>query len=85
MLTLWKATLSSPAFAAFARARSSISSVMSRPMARPVGPTRRAAISTSPPAPEPRSSTTSPSCSSATAVGTPQPREAASAGSSSPA
>ena len=63
------------------RARaSSISSVMSRPIALPVGPTRRAEISTSAPAPEPRSSTVSPSCRSATAVGTPQPSEARDSG-----
>ncbi len=42
-------------------------------------PTRRAEISTSAPAPEPRSSTVSPSCRSATAVGTPQPSEASTA------
>ena len=62
--------------AALARASSSISSVMSSPIARPVGPTRRAEISTSAPAPDPRSRTVSPSCSSATAVGTPQPSDA---------
>src|SRR6266851_1681169 len=58
---------------------------MSRPIARPVGPTRRAEMSTSAPAPEPRSSTVSPSDRSATAVGTPQPRDAltAPAGTSS--
>ena len=38
-------------------------------------PTRRALMRTSAPAPEPRSSTVSPSCRSATAVGTPQPSE----------
>ena len=38
-------------------------------------------MSTSAPAPEPRSSTVSPSCRSATAVGTPQPSEALSAAS----
>jgi len=65
-----------PAAAALDRASSSISSVMSRPIARPLGATRRALISTSAPAPEPRSRTTSPSRSSATAVGTPQPSEA---------
>src|SRR2546423_2192313 len=58
---------------------------MSSPIARPVGPTRRAEMSTSAPAPEPRSSTVSPSDRSATAVGTPQPRDAltAPAGTSS--
>src|SRR3954447_12071640 len=49
---------------------------MSSPMARPLSPTRRALMSTSAPAPDPRSSTVSPSWSSATAVGTPQPRDA---------
>src|SRR5918995_4603720 len=71
--------LPTPDAAAFARASSSISSVMSRPIALPVGATRRAEISTSVPAPEPRSSTVSPSCRSATAVGTPHPSEAPSA------
>src|SRR3954468_13991775 len=52
---------------------------MSSPMARPVGPTRFAEMSTSAPAPDPRSSTVSPSWRSATAVGTPQPSEAATA------
>src|SRR5829696_5760324 len=49
---------------------------MSSPIALPVAPTRRALISTSAPAPEPRSSTVSPWCRSATAVGTPQPSDA---------
>src|SRR5690349_5023736 len=57
---------------------------MSSPMAVPVAPTRRALISTSAPAPEPRSSTVSPSCRSATAVGTPQPSDAPSADSVAP-
>src|SRR6516165_4479122 len=49
---------------------------MSSPIALPVGPTRRAEIRTSAPAPDPRSSTVSPSCKSATAVGTPHPSDA---------
>src|SRR5215210_8838920 len=49
---------------------------MSSPIARPAGPTRRALMSTSAPAPEPRSSTVSPSWRSATAVGTPHPSDA---------
>ncbi len=59
---------------------------MSSPIALPVAPTRRAEISTSAPAPEPRSSTVSPSCRSATAVGTPQPSDASTAalGAASP-
>lgn len=61
---------------ALRRASSSISSVMSIPIARPDGPTRRAEIRTSAPAPEPRSRTTSPSHRAATAVGTPQLSEA---------
>ena len=58
---------------------SSISSVMSRPYALPVGPTRLAESSTSMPPPDPRSSTTSPGRSSASAVGLPQPNDASSA------
>src|SRR5690349_14826517 len=54
---------------------------MSSPIALPAGPTRRALIRTSAPAPEPRSSTVSPSCRSATAVGTPHPSEAGTAAS----
>ena len=77
-------TFAAPAAAAFARASASISSVMSSPIALPVGPTRRALISTSAPAPEPRSSTVSPSCRSATAVGTPQPSDAATASRGAP-
>ena len=73
---LRNSTFSTPASAALRLASSSISSVMSIPIARPVEPTRRAEISTSAPAPEPRSSTTSPSCRSATAVGTPHPSDA---------
>ena len=79
MKPLTNSTLATPACAALARASSSISSVMSRPIALPVGPTRRALIRTSAPAPDPRSSTVSPSCRSATAVGTPQPSDAATA------
>src|SRR5205085_3098942 len=68
------------------RASSSISSVMSRPVALPVGPTRLAEMRTSAPAPEPRSRTVSPSCRSATAVGTPHPSDAliAPSGTSAP-
>src|SRR4051794_12184807 len=73
-----------PASAALARASASISSVMSSPIARPAGPTRRALMSTSAPAPDPRSSTVSPSWRSATAVGTPQPNEASTAPSGTP-
>ena len=78
-------TLSTPASAAFRTASASISSVMSRPIARPVGPTRRAERMTSIPPPEPRSRTRSPGRSSATAVGLPQPRLARTAASGSPA
>jgi len=66
-----------PASCALRRASSSISSVMSRPYAMPVGPTRFADRITSIPPPEPRSSTVSPSRSSATALGFPQPSETA--------
>src|SRR5215207_188982 len=57
---------------------------MSSPYALPAGATRRALISTSAPAPDPRSSTTSPSCRSATAVGTPQPSDACTGASPAP-
>jgi hypothetical protein len=73
---LRNSVLGTPAAAALERASSSISSVISTPMALPVGPTRRAEISTSAPAPQPRSSTVSPARNSATAVGTPHPRDA---------
>jgi hypothetical protein len=48
-------------------------SVMSTPIARPVEPTMRAAMNTSIPAPEPRSSTVSPGAAPALAIGLPQP------------
>src|ERR1039458_8109895 len=79
MLSIWplrNSTFSSPALALLELASASISSVMSRPYARPVGPTRRAESSTSMPPPEPRSRTTSPGFNSASAVGLPQPSEA---------
>src|SRR5438270_4781084 len=72
-------TFATPASLALRRASASISSVMSSPIARPFGATRRALMSTSAPAPAPRSSTVSPAFKSATAVGTPQPSEPASA------
>ena len=50
----------------------------------PAGADARALMSTSAPAPEPRSSTVSPACRSATAVGTPQPSEAATAAGGAP-
>ena len=78
-------TFVAPASAALRWARASISSVMSRPIARPVGPTRFADRSTSMPPPDPRSSTRSPSWSSATAIGLPQPSEASTAASGSSA
>src|ERR1700690_4106276 len=68
-----------PAFRLFSFARDSISSVISRPYAFPVGPTRLAESSTSIPPPEPRSRTTSPGLSCASAVGFPQPSEASTA------
>src|SRR5215831_15294915 len=80
---LRNSTLSTPAFRWFSRARASISSVMSRPYALPVGPTRLADSNTSIPPPDPRSSTVSPARSSASAVGLPQPREAATASAGS--
>ena len=57
MSSIWprrNSTLTAPASAALARARSSISAVMSRPYALPDGPTRRADNSTSMPPPDPR-------------------------------
>jgi hypothetical protein len=80
---LRKCAFAMPASRAFRRASSSISSVMSRPYATPVGPTRLAERITSMPPPEPRSSTVSPSRSSATAVGLPQPSDANTAASGS--
>ena len=70
----WNSTFASPAFSAFLRARSSISGVMSMPIALPVGPTFRAARNTSRPPPLPRSTTVSPSRRLAVAVGLPQDR-----------
>lgn len=75
---------STPASAALRRASSSKSSVMSRPITLPAGPTRLAEMRTSAPPPQPRSSTVSSSRSSATAVGTPQPSDAATAASGAP-
>jgi len=76
-------TLVAPALRLFSSASASISSVMSRPYALPVGPTRLADSSTSMPPPEPRSSTVSPAFSSASAVGLPQPSDASTAASGS--
>ena len=56
----------------FRRASSSISGVMSIPIAFPVGPTFWAARNTSSPPPHPRSTTTSPGLRLAKAVGLPQ-------------
>src|SRR5262245_28549212 len=67
-------TFATPAFARFARARSSMAGVMSTPITRPSGPTSRAARKQSMPAPLPRSSTASPGASCACASGLPQPR-----------
>src|SRR6266403_1545543 len=72
-------TLSAPALRLFSFASASISSVISRPYAWPVGPTRLAESKTSMPPPEPRSRTTSPGFNLAKAVGFPQPSEACSA------
>ena len=77
-------TFVTPAAAWLRRARASISSVMSRPYALPVGPTRRAESRTSMPPPEPRSSTTWPGSSAASAVGLPQPSEASTASAGRP-
>src|SRR5271168_224917 len=61
-----------------------MSSVISRPNALPVGPTRFADNSTSIPPPDPRSRTVSPGFSSVRAVGLPHPREASTAFSGKP-
>src|SRR5580700_2541722 len=74
-------TFSAPALRLFSFASASISSVMSRPYALPVGPTRLAESKTSIPPPDPRSSTTSPAFNFASAVGLPHPIEACSANS----
>src|SRR5208282_2567429 len=65
----------------FSFASASIWSVISRPYALPVGPTRFAESRTSTPPPEPRSTTTSPAFSFANAVGFPHPKEASMASS----
>ena len=71
MVERWNSTFPSPCFAAFRVARSTISGVMSMPMAFPAGPTFFAARNTSRPPPEPRSTTTSPDLRCAVAVGFP--------------
>ena len=60
-------------FGLFSCATDSIRSVMSTPMALPVFPTNFAAMKTSMPAPEPRSTTVSPSRMPAVVMGEPQP------------
>src|ERR1022692_1051999 len=74
-------TFSAPALRLFSLASASISSVISRPYALPVGPTRFAESRTSMPPPEPRSRTTSPAFNFANAVGFPHPSEASMASS----
>ena len=83
MWPLRNSTLVAFASAALRWASASISSVMSSPKARPVGPTRLADNRTSIPPPDPRSRTRSPSRRSATAVGLPQPSDARTAASGS--
>ena len=61
-------------FPRVSRAFASMASVISTPMTRPVGPTFLAASRQSKPAPEPRSSTTSPGFKAANACGFPQER-----------
>ena len=58
-----------------------ISSVMSTPITRPLGPTFLAARSRSIPAPDPKSSTTSPGLRPLNATGLPQPKESTTADS----
>src|SRR6476469_2553561 len=81
IVPLRNSTLVAPAFFWFSRASASISSVMSRPYALPVGPTRFADSNTSIPPPDPRSSTVWPGFNAASAVGLPQPSEASTAAS----
>src|SRR5260370_12970756 len=76
---LKNSTFSAPALRLLSFASASISSVMSRPYALPVAPTRLAESRTSMPPPEPRSRTTSPGFNFASAVGFPHPSEACSA------
>ena len=57
IVPLRNSTFVAPALRWFSRASASISSVMSRPYALPVGPTRLAESRTSMPPPDPRSST----------------------------
>ena len=78
---LRNSTFSTAVFFWFSRARASISSVISRPKALPVGPTRFAESSTSMPPPLPKSRTVSPGFSSASAVGLPHPSDARTAAS----
>src|SRR5258708_15777947 len=78
---LKNSTFSAPALRLFSFASANISSVISRPYALPVGPTRLAESKTSMPPPEPRSRTTSPGFNLANAVGLPHPSEACSASS----
>ena len=84
MVPLRNSTFVAPALRWFSRARASISSVMSRPYALPVGPTRFADSSTSIPPPDPRSSTVWPASSCISAVGLPQPSDAVTASAGSP-
>src|ERR687890_455347 len=77
-------TFSTPAWALFFSASSSISSVMSRPYALPPGETLLAESSTSMPPPLPKSRTTSPGKSVARDVGLPHPKDAAPAAWGSP-
>jgi hypothetical protein len=78
MVAWWNSTLvngrPSPPRAALRRARSTMSGVMSMPMALPAGPTFTAARKTSRPPPQPRSTTTSPGRRLAVAVGLPHDR-----------
>ena len=75
MRPLRTSTFFRPEASMFFRARSIISSVISIPMTWPAGPTFFAASRMSIPAPDPRSSTTSPSEISLKASGFPHPNE----------
>ena len=80
----WNSVLHAPIFAAFLRARSIMSRVMSIPITLPEGPTARAARKQSIPPPLPKSTTVSPSLREPSAIGFPHPAAARTASSGSP-
>src|SRR5438093_1155051 len=84
IVPLRNSTFVAPALRWFSRARASISSVMSRPYALPVGPTRLADSRTSMPPPDPKSSTVWPGSRASRAVGLPHPSDAVTASAGRP-